>query len=161
MHLPEAYRSLPRPSSSPKPSHPPDSVVYQPGEPQSPVGVRGLCTASLHYSLRSLLTLHPQPFGRELHLILGRKTIPEDSSFLSKEVIRPQVPLRPPCYDFTLLTKLRFDAANFRPHLTQTSFGWCDGQCVQGAGTYSPRADNAQLLGIPCSRGRVTALDPN
>src|SRR5579875_2831759 len=27
LRLPEAYRSLPRPSSSPKPSHPPDGVV--------------------------------------------------------------------------------------------------------------------------------------
>ena len=27
MHLPEAFRSLPRPSSSLKPSHPPDGVV--------------------------------------------------------------------------------------------------------------------------------------
>jgi len=25
-------------------------------------------------------------------------------------VIRPQVPLRPPCYDFSLLTEPRFDA---------------------------------------------------
>ena len=102
-------------------------------------------------SSEELLTLHSQPFDRELHFIVGRKKILK--ILVAKEVIRPQVPLRPPCYDFTLLTKLRFDAANLRPHLTQTSFGWCDGQCVQGAGTYSPRADNAQLLGIPCSRG--------
>ena len=48
-----------------------------------------------------------------------------------------------------------------RPRLTQESLGWNDGRCVQGAGTYSPRADDTRLLGIPCSRGRVTALDPN
>jgi len=30
----------------------------------------------------------------------------------SKEVIRPQVPLRPPCYDFSPLVKLRFDSVN-------------------------------------------------
>jgi len=29
-----------------------------------------------------------------------------------KEVIRPQVPLRPPCYDFSLVADLRFDSAN-------------------------------------------------
>ena len=28
-----------------------------------------------------------------------------------KEVIRPQVPLRPPCYDFSLVADLRFDNA--------------------------------------------------
>jgi len=48
-----------------------------------------------------------------------------------------------------------------RPRLTQTPLGWSDGRCVQGAGTYSPRVDDARLLGIPCSRGRVAALDPN
>ena len=28
--------------------------------------------------------------------------------FFSKEVIRPQVPLRSPCYDFSLVTNLKF-----------------------------------------------------
>ncbi len=32
---------------------------------------------------------------------------------------------------------------------------------MQGAGTYSPRASDARLLGIPCSRGWVSTLDPN
>ncbi len=32
---------------------------------------------------------------------------------------------------------------------------------MQGAGTYSPRANDTRLLGIPCSRGWVTTLDPN
>ena len=36
---------------------------------------------------------------------------------------------------------------------------WFDGRCVQGAGTYSPGDANTRLLGIPTSRGRVTALD--
>ena len=40
-----------------------------------------------------------------------------------------------------------------RPRLTQESLGWNDGRCVQGAGTYSPRASDTRLLGIPCSRG--------
>ncbi len=47
------------------------------------------------------------------------------------------------------------------PRLILNPLEWNDGRCVQGAGTYSPRADDARLLGIPCSRGRVTALDPN
>ena len=47
------------------------------------------------------------------------------------------------------------------PDLIRTSFGWSDGRCVQGAGTYSPRDDDTRLLGIPRSRGRVAALDPN
>ena len=75
-------------------------------------------------------------------------------------MIRPQVPLRPPCYDFSLLAKLRFDTAN-ETAPPQESLGWNDGRCVQGAGTYSPRANDTRLLGIPCSRGRVSALNPN
>ena len=31
---------------------------------------------------------------------------------ISKEVIRPQVPLRSPCYDFSLVAYLKFDNAN-------------------------------------------------
>jgi hypothetical protein len=30
---------------------------------------------------------------------------------ITKEVIRPQVPLRPPCYDFSPLAEPRFDVA--------------------------------------------------
>ena len=33
--------------------------------------------------------------------------------------------------------------------------------CVQGAGTYSPPGVDRRLLGIPCSRRRVAAVDPN
>jgi len=33
-------------------------------------------------------------------------------SMLTKEVIRPQVPLRPPCYDFSLVADPRFDSTN-------------------------------------------------
>ncbi len=37
----------------------------------------------------------------------------------------------------------------------------CDGRCVQGPGTGSPGRDDARLLAIPTSRGRVAAPDPN
>ncbi len=37
------------------------------------------------------------------------------SGLYFKEVIRPQVPLRPPCYDFSLVADLRFDSANMAP----------------------------------------------
>src|SRR5436305_6708702 len=36
---------------------------------------------------------------------------------------------------------------------------WCDGRCVQGPGTYSPRRADPGLLAIPPSWGRVA--DPN
>ncbi len=38
--------------------------------------------------------------------------LPTKSRLCSKEVIRPQVPLRSPCYDFSLVAKLVFDDDN-------------------------------------------------
>ena len=38
---------------------------------------------------------------------------------------------------------------------------WCDGRCVQGPGTYSPRHSDPRLLAIPTSRSRVADCDPN
>ena len=47
---------------------------------------------------------------------------------ISKEVIRPQVPLRPPCYDFSLLIEPRFDIAKkTKPHLNST---WVERRAV-------------------------------
>ena len=47
-----------------------------------------------------------------------------------------------------------------------TGFGhsqlpWCDGRCVQGPGTYSPRHADPRLLATPTSCGRVAAHNPN
>lgn len=68
-----------------------------------------------------------------------------------KEVIQPQVPLRLPCYDFALLKEPRFEPNQKDWGLIQTLFGWRDGRCVQGAGTYSPRGYDTRLLRIPAS----------
>jgi len=77
-----------------------------------------------------------------------------------KEVIQPQVPLRLPClssremflvipclnivilpisilYDLAHLAELWLDSGK-NQKLTKIPLGWLDGQCVQGAGTYSP-----------------------
>ncbi len=83
-----------------------------------------------------------------------------------EEVIRPQVPLRPPCYDFAPLGGPRLvppppgGLPRGARGLAEGPLGWRDGRCVQGAGTYSPRVGDTRLLGIPRSRGRVAALDP-
>src|SRR5699024_92221 len=62
---------------------------------------------------------------------------------------------------------------NHWPHLRRlapkgylTDFGccqlsWCDGRCVQGPGTYSPRHADPRLLAIPASYRRVAACNPN
>jgi hypothetical protein len=55
------------------------------------------------------------------------------TAYLSKEVIRPQVPLRPPCYAFSLLAKLGFVTANHDraspvPHSDGATGGVCKEQ---------------------------------
>ena len=54
----------------------------------------------------SSFTLH---FHAELHLIVMDHMFFTRPAIQTKEVIRPQVPLRPPCYDFSLLAELAFD----------------------------------------------------
>ena len=64
------------------------------------------------------------------------------SVLLRKEVIQPHLPVRLPCYDFTPITDPTLDSSLQKGWAT--GFGcyrlsWCDGRCVQGPGTYSPR----------------------
>jgi hypothetical protein len=64
------------------------------------------------------------------------------NGLLRKEVIQPHLPVRLPCYDFTPITDPTFDGSLHKGWAT--GFGccrlsWCDGRCVQGPGTYSPR----------------------
>ena len=86
------------------------------------------------------------------------------AGLLRKEVIQPHLPIRLPCYDFTPITSPTFDGCLRKGW--RTGFGcyrlsWCDGRCVQGPGTYSPRRSDPRLLAIPASRRRVAACDPN
>ena len=92
---------------------------------------------------------------------IGWASLPR--SLLRKEVIQPHLPIRLPCYDFTPVIDLTFDSCPLRQH---TGFGcsqlpWCDGRCVQGPGTYSPRHSDPRLLATPTSCGRVAAHNPN
>src|SRR5439155_6112532 len=87
-----------------------------PGEPRDPDGIAAITTGA------------PAAVGA--------------AAFPRKEVIQPQLPLRLPCYDFTPITDATFGRC--LPKGWLTDFGcfrlsWCDGRCVQGPGTYSPR----------------------
>ena len=81
-----------------------------------------------------------------------------------KEVIQPQVPLRLPCYDFTpvinhtVVIAVLKGSAN---HFWCNQLPWCDGRCVQGPGTYSPRHSDPRLLAIPTSWSRVADSNPD
>src|ERR1700674_2335868 len=84
--------------------------------------------------------------------------------FLRKEVIQPQVPLRLPCYDFTPVTNPTFAGGLLTVTLTVfwlSQLPWCDGRCVQGPGTYSPRRADPRLLAIPASWSRVADSNPD
>ncbi len=75
---------------------------------------------------------------------------------LRKEVIQPHLPIRLPCYDFTPLTKHTFGTSlrskiGWASDFGCTRLGWCDGRCVQGPRTYSPRHADPRLLAIPTS----------
>ena len=83
---------------------------------------------------------------------------------LRKEVIQPHLPVRLPCYDFTPLAGLAFGSGppcGRARGFGRAPLGWCDGRCVQGPGTYSPRRADARLLAIPTSRRRVSDSDPD
>ena len=87
---------------------------------------RTLCTALItghctRYALRI------SPLDETLHLTYADHAqtsfqcaaVPPE--FVTKEVIRLQVPLQPPCYDFSPLAELRFDHPNKRwPRLNPT-----------------------------------------
>ncbi len=80
--------------------------------------------------------LHLQHSCWKLHLIRNDQLtvticLPVRLIF-SKEVIRPQVPLRPPCYDFSLLVYLRFDTTKIgRASPKANSDGATGGVCKE------------------------------
>ena len=84
----------------------------------------------------------PAPDGVVVPSTAGTPAAVGAAAFPRKEVIQPQLPLRLPCYDFTPITDSTFGRC--LPKGWRTDFGcfrlsWCDGRCVQGPGTYSPR----------------------
>ena len=119
--LPEAYRSLTRPSSSSKPSHPPNSVSAS-DDYIIDERIRNLCTTIITsgtdacYVLQSSFNVRICISNLACALAFFAESNSHPQSLLfSKEVIRPQVPLRPPCYDFSPVAELRFDSANKTP----------------------------------------------
>ena len=104
-----------------------------------------------------------------IHTVSCVSTWNESPSFLfdslpRKEVIQPHLPVRLPCYDFTPLTLHTFGASplgGWAGDFGCRRLGWCDGRCVQGPGTYSPRHADPRLLATPASWRRVAASNPN
>ena len=128
MPLPEAYRSLPRPSSPPKPSHPPSGVVASDDFNIPADACANPMHGINHGQSDARYALRISPLDETLHHLMQAVLKPHFSAwlylpieFVSKEVIRLQVPLQPPCYDFSPLAELRFDHPNKRwPRLNPT-----------------------------------------
>jgi hypothetical protein len=159
--LPEAYRSLPRPSSPPRAKA--STVCSYLLDPR--------CTLvrSQYYAIvKEPSSYYTTVIGFVLPV---RKTgclatlNRVGSAFPRKEVIQPQVPLRLPCYDFTPITPHTLGAylprRGWPSDFWYTQLSWCDGRCVQGPGTYSPERADLRLLAIPASGRRVAADHPN
>ncbi len=101
----------------------------------------------------------PGQYADQASLFFSKKAI-----LPRKEVIQPHLPVRLPCYDFTPLTNHTFDTSppsGWAGGFGCNRLGWCDGRCVQGPGTHSPRRADPRLLATPTSRRRVAASDPN
>src|SRR5690625_7795026 len=83
-------------------------------------------------------------------------------SILRKEVIQPHLPIRLPWYDSTPIIGPTFGGWFLKGYLTDfgcCQLSWCDGRCVQGPGTYSPRHADPRLIATPASGRRVAACD--
>ena len=83
---------------------------------------------------------------------------------LKKEVIQPHVPVRLPCYDFTLVTD--HTVVNALPKVRLSTSGATNFHGVTG-GVYKTRERihraiaDMRLLAIPTSRSRVADFDPD
>ena len=83
---------------------------------------------------------------------------------LKKEVIQPHVPVRLPCYDFTLVTD--HTVVNALPKVRLITSGATNFHGVTG-GVYKTRERihraiaDTRLLAIPTSRSRVADFDPD
>ena len=86
------------------------------------------------------------------------------ASFLEKEVIQPQVPLRLPCYDLVPITKLAFGAVLLAVGLATSgalSFRGLTGGVYKAQEHIHRGVADPRLLAIPTSCRRVAACNPN
>src|SRR5437899_79294 len=83
-------------------------------------------------------------------------------SFLRKEVIQPQVPLRLPCYDLVPITGFIFGACLAAPTTSDAPhFGGLTGGVYKAQEHIHRGSADPRLLAIPASCGRVAARNPN
>ena len=113
-------------------------------------------------SYRPILTYSrnkvPSKLNKTGNVLFIRPKVLYSVNILRKEVIQPHLPIRLPCYDFTPIICPTFGGWLLKGYLTDFGcykLSWCDGRCVQGPGTYSPRHADPRLLAIPASRSQL------
>ena len=176
VQLPQAYRSLSRPSS--------------------PLDAKASTVCLIAFDLNSLYcgvdSLHPVPRlapadthhpghsivkeRREVNRkgngaergrhqrTFGHRTGPAPTRCSRKEVIQPQVPLRLPCYDFAPVTELTFGGcllAVSPPTSGPPSFHGVTGGVYKARERIHRGVADPRLLAIPASCSRVADCNPN
>jgi hypothetical protein len=173
VQLPQAFRSLSRPSSPLDAKASTvcliafDLVTCLFGRPRGhPDGLDSLQhTSGLQLSKSRINASrwagqcgrHPKDFRRR-----PRRAGPTRRS--RKEVIQPQVPLRLPCYDFAPVTELTFGGcllAVGTPTSGPPSFHGVTGGVYKARERIHRGVADPRLLAIPASCGRVAAHNPN
>ena len=112
--------------------------------------------------LRSLATPIHSLCSRESSEILVVE--PYDSTFLRKEVIQPQVPLRLPCYDLVPIRELVFGTCVLAVHSVTSDappFRGLTGGVYKAQEHIHRSIADLRLLAIPASCRRVAACNPN
>ena len=102
----------------------------------------------------------PLGFLDDFSLVLSHS--PSSFAFLRKEVIQPQVLLRLPCYDFTLIICPTLGGWLLKGY--PTDFGcyklsWCDGRCVQAVSYTHLAEEGKPKVEIPSGYGLLLGLD--
>ena len=175
MQLPQAYRSLPRPSS---PLCAKASTVRRTlldlialRSTTSPTystvqNSRHPLTHTVHQLSKSGLidVGRARQCGRPVNGLSSSALLRGATRRSRKEVIQPQVPLRLPCYDFAPVTELTLNGcllAVSTPASGPPSFHGVTGGVYKARERIHRGVADPRLLAIPASCSRVTDCNPN
>ena len=178
MHLPQAYRSLPRPSS---PLDAKASTVcliafdlkFSVSHRARAIGPKCLCgfpITGTHCPFIDCQRAEVMRIGNRTESagdtrdLSSASTRPASTRCSRKEVIQPQVPLRLPCYDFAPVTELTFGGcllAVSPPTSGPPSFHGVTGGVYKARERIHRGVADPRLLAIPASCSRVADYNPN
>src|SRR6266700_4156433 len=164
LQLPQAYRSLPRPSSPPCAK----ASTVRPYALDLSVSV---CFLTSTHTTRQLSKNEKkrrwpsvESAGDKFRGLSPRALRHGLTRRSRKEVIQPQVPLRLPCYDFAPVTELTLDGCPLAvgpPVSGPSSFHGVTGGVYKARERIHRGVADPRLLAIPASCSRVADYNPN